>query len=228
MDNTRPNEHDILLLGTGIVYLQLWKSFAHELQNQVLSIENHLCRLSDALQTEHKPTIEAHIGSIHDSTRCCLDLIRRMTTCSSDRSEATSIDPEEVARTAIHILAFRLKREGIVATIIPGGRTTCRVPQEALEQCLVCILNNSVEAGARRIRIELSSAENTVRIAVTDDGRGINRTALRHVFEPGFTTKTDRSGLGLTLTRILIHRYGGQIAIEPTRSGTAVVISLPA
>jgi hypothetical protein len=69
-----------------------------------------------------------------------------------------------------------------------------------------------------------------VKLTLSDNGKGIPHTALRHVFRPGFSTKTRGWGLGLTLSRRIIEEYhGGKIWVEHSapQAGTTFALSIP-
>src|SRR5690606_21439288 len=60
----------------------------------------------------------------------------------------------------------------------------------------------------------------SVTIDVSDTGRGIERSAARHIFRPGFSTKRRGWGLGLSLARRIVEEYhGGTLTLADTRPG---------
>ncbi|HED13767.1 MAG TPA: PAS domain-containing protein [Gammaproteobacteria bacterium] len=95
--------------------------------------------------------------------------------------------------------------------------------KESLIQALFNILRNAIEAlgGKGRIhlrtRIErhLTIAEThhrqVVRVDIEDNGPGISPAVMDNIFEPLITDKADGSGLGLTITRDIIHKHHGLV-----------------
>jgi len=72
-----------------------------------------------------------------------------------------------------------------------------------------------------------------VRIAIKDDGKGIQEENLPKVFDPYFSTKDTYSqrgmGLGLSICHAIMKRHGGHISVESTLGiGTKVTMYLPA
>lgn len=99
-------------------------------------------------------------------------------------------------------------------------------------QAILNIVRNGAQAmaegGALRIATLRSEGGEWVQIEVHDEGGGISGQALKHVFDPFFSTKLKGSGLGLAITRRIIQDHGGEIDVfsEPDE-GTRFVLNLP-
>jgi two-component system OmpR family sensor kinase len=102
------------------------------------------------------------------------------------------------------------------------------------------ILTNLVENAARysrpggRIWIDGAVHDNTVQIAVRDEGPGLAPEDAEHVFERFYTANKSRSrssggtGLGLSIVRGLVEGSGGTISIDTALDrGTTVTFTLP-
>lgn len=92
------------------------------------------------------------------------------------------------------------------------------------------LMENSAEAAAPGGRIELSGErfENQFMVNLIDSGPGIPPEDLRHIFEPFFSTKTDRPGMGLPTVRRIMEKHGGWVeaASEPGQ-GVTVTLAFP-
>jgi signal transduction histidine kinase len=66
-------------------------------------------------------------------------------------------------------------------------------------------------------------------ISVADDGTGIPESIRERVFEPFFTTKDvgRGTGQGLSISRAMIERHGGELSFESSGRGTTFYIRLP-
>jgi signal transduction histidine kinase len=72
------------------------------------------------------------------------------------------------------------------------------------------ICKNAVDAmvGAGEINIQLKvQPNNKLILDIADNGKGISKSNLKRVFEPGFSTKKRGWGLGLTLAKRIIENY---------------------
>lgn len=91
------------------------------------------------------------------------------------------------------------------------------------------LLKNSIESGASRVVVEISSAEGKNIVAITDNGPGMDEDRIHRAMHGGFTSKENGMGLGLSICRHLTGSHGGAFAIESKPGvGTTVRLSFPA
>jgi two-component system nitrogen regulation sensor histidine kinase NtrY len=87
-----------------------------------------------------------------------------------------------------------------------------------MEQVLVNIIKNAIEAICDNGTITFTTTENTLIIA--DSGKGIDTAHQQHIFSPFFSTKKDGQGIGLTLVREVLTNHGFHFALERNESKT--------
>jgi signal transduction histidine kinase len=78
--------------------------------------------------------------------------------------------------------------------------------------------------------LSTAAKEGDAIIRLSDSGTGIASQHLSKIFDPFFTTKGqgEGSGLGLTVARRIIRKFGGDIRIESIEgSGTTCIVTLP-
>ena len=152
----------------------------------------------------------------------------------------------EIERVAIERLVGRLlplldhlvrKRAITVATDIPEGLPDIAGDPGRLQQVLINLLMNAVEATPAEGRITIrawpsdSGGRGGVSVEVADTGGGIAPNALGQVFEPFYTTKPagHGTGLGLAITRDIVREHGGAVvATSAPGRGAAFTVWLPA
>jgi signal transduction histidine kinase len=141
--------------------------------------------------------------------------------------------------------SLRTMLDDVVRTLSPSGSARASVSVEnpyvdirapkALFQVFANLLKNALDAveplGPRgTVDVTVTRAGDDVRIAVRDNGTGIEEDDLRRVFEPFFTTKEvgKGTGLGLPISARIVERCGGKISIESVPdTGTTVTVMLP-
>jgi len=128
-------------------------------------------------------------------------------------------DLSAVWRLAWQNLALeRQDREATLREETGGLDLHCALDQFRLEQVFRNILENSLAACPDPVRIEVHCTEAeiggrpAVRVAVRDNGPGLNAEQRRRIFDPFFTTKTKGTGLGMAIAKRIVEAHGGQIA----------------
>jgi two-component system, NtrC family, sensor kinase len=101
-------------------------------------------------------------------------------------------------------------------------------PQQVNQVFMNLLLNAAQatpEGGSIRIRTEPDGQG--VRVTIADTGRGIEPRHLERIFEPGFTTKDARvgMGLGLLISRQIVEGHGGRIDVT-SRPGDGAVFTV--
>ncbi len=92
-----------------------------------------------------------------------------------------------------------------------------------IEQVLINLIKNAQEAHATFI--ELKASDQT--ISVRDNGQGIPPATLDDIFKPFYTTKSQGTGIGLSLSRQIILQHGGQLTVDSKEGkGTTFCIKL--
>lgn len=152
------------------------------------------------------------------------------------------------AKLSIEQVALREAFEQIVEGVQIGGDEDATLSIDCDEQLLVTadphhlksvvmtLIDNALKYGGRPIAITLAATkvDSTTEIRVADNGCGIAREHLAHLFEkfyrvPSGDVQRPRGyGLGLYYARQVIEAHGGQISAESrTGHGTTIIIKLP-
>lgn len=101
---------------------------------------------------------------------------------------------------------------------------------ELLTQCLLNLVNNALDAVANRDDGKVTLAAHLdvggrSTISVTDNGCGIPSDQLESIFIPFYTTKPEGSGIGLSLTRLIVQAHGGTLSVR-SEPGEGTTMSL--
>src|SRR5512138_820295 len=103
-------------------------------------------------------------------------------------------------------------------------------PRE-IEQVFVNLLTNARDASPEESVIvgDVSRENGMARVTISDRGAGVPDEAAAKLFQPFFTTKKSGGmGLGLAISRDIVHRYGGEIGLAPREGGGTVAwVTLP-
>ncbi len=93
--------------------------------------------------------------------------------------------------------------------------------REQIEQVLINLIKNSIWAleneAEKKINVNCFLTNNRVQIEVQDTGKGLDEELLDKIFIPFFTTHSEGSGIGLSLSRQIILMHGGSISVQSTK-----------
>lgn len=119
-----------------------------------------------------------------------------------------------------------------VKLVLGQGPLVVKGDAVLLEWALEAVAKNGIDALAGRGgTLEISAertADDEVRVRVSDDGPGIPRELRARVFEPGFSTKESGWGIGLSLARRIVEEaHGGRLELAPSSDGATFDVILP-
>jgi nitrogen fixation/metabolism regulation signal transduction histidine kinase len=112
-------------------------------------------------------------------------------------------------------------------TVREGPPTTIQADADQLEQALINLVRNAIDAthDAEEPEVDVSwtADARAVQIRVTDTGPGVSGTT--NLFVPFFTTKPEGSGIGLVLARQIAEGHGGWLSLENRQDGVRGAIA---
>lgn len=104
-----------------------------------------------------------------------------------------------------------------------------------LKQVVLNLVQNAINAGAQHISVSVSKEKEMVRLEVLDDGPGIPRESLPHLFDRFYrvdgarSTRGNGSGLGLAIVSWIVQQHGGTVEVQSSPGeGSVFSILLPA
>jgi signal transduction histidine kinase len=124
---------------------------------------------------------------------------------------------------------FRARGVEVVRESAFAGATV-RLDDASLKQVWLNLLQNALEASTEggHVRVRCIADGVRARVTIADDGAGIAPDVLARAGEPFFTTRAQGTGLGLHLSRQLVHGAGGTLELASTPgAGTTVQVVLP-
>ncbi|WP_288242487.1 PAS domain-containing sensor histidine kinase [uncultured Bacteroides sp.] len=98
---------------------------------------------------------------------------------------------------------------------LPAATLRFIADKEQIEQVLINLIRNARENEATQITLSAGiTPGNHLFLRVTDNGTGIEPEVQERIFIPFFTTKPTGSGIGLTISRQIMHQHHGSIAVQ--------------
>ena len=96
-----------------------------------------------------------------------------------------------------------------------------------LRRAITNILSNGIRYARSELRLTCRTDKRHVTIRIQDDGDGIAEEDLPHIFDRFYMGKSGKSGIGLALTKEIIHLHKGTIRAYNGDSGAVFEISIP-
>ena len=97
-----------------------------------------------------------------------------------------------------------------------------------LRRAVTNILSNGVRYARSELRLTCRPDKRNVIIRIQDDGDGIVEEDLPHIFDRFYMGRSGKSGIGLALTKEIVHLHKGTIRAYNGDSGAVFEITLPA
>jgi len=209
----------------------LTAGIGHELNNPLFGILG----LGEAIEEEASlDRIRSYARDIVQHGRRMAAIIRDFTgiTARETSNQRQPVHLERELDQAIETLTGSMDASGLAIQKRYAGDTCVLALPDQLRQAFTNLLMNAIQAmkGRGVLRLSTSLADTSVVTTIADSGPGIPKQHLSKIFDPFFTTKGqgEGSGLGLTVARRIIKRFGGDIRIESQEgSGTSCIVTLP-
>jgi signal transduction histidine kinase len=156
----------------------------------------------------------------------------------TDRSQPhfESVNLRKIAETVRNITSPRSKCRGITIRVDCDISECIVADGILLQRAIANVVNNAIDASAcgNAITMTISDLGPTkIRIAVSDEGKGIKPNHISKIFDPYFTTRNidDNGrgfGLGLTIVQKIALLHKGNVWVHSTLNvGTTIIIELP-
>jgi len=218
---------------------RLAAGIAHEINNPLAIINEKAGLMKDlfAIKKEYAndSRLSGIVDSILSSVKRCATITKRL--LGFARQPDISIQSLKVGELIREVLSFTGKeaeyRSIDVVVDIPENIPEIESDRSKLQQIFLNLINNSFAAMEADNSLYISAQnekDGRISINVCDTGCGIPAPDLERIFEPFFSTKTQKggTGLGLSITYNLVREIGGTIEVHSTvGEGTTFVVTLP-
>ena len=211
---------------------------SHELRTPLTAIIGY----AKALLRPHvaeDPTIreEFTVGIAQQGQRL-MELVQNLLTASNIESGSIAIDvsPVNLADLCEQIAGeFADRSERILLDVEPH-LPLVHTDRTLLGRVLTNLIDNALKYSDddKTCQVVVTTAGSDVRVAVRDEGVGINAAALPHVFDRFYqvdssaTRRFGGTGLGLAIVKEILHHLGGSVAVESTPGrGSVFTVEIP-
>jgi signal transduction histidine kinase len=212
---------------------EMARQIAHEINNPLTPMKLNIQYLQK-IKDQGAPNFDEYFNQVTRMLVKQIDALSAIAATFSDfaRLPSTNIEPVEMNGLIGEVATlFEAPQDYSLKIIVPKVKIFVSGDRDQLRRALVNIIRNATQAiqnqdnGTILVRMEVQ--EQTLKIAVTDNGQGISEADRYRLFEPNFTTKSGGMGLGLAITKSILENYKGEISFTSETGNTTFYISLP-
>ncbi|MHB0939648.1 MAG: GAF domain-containing sensor histidine kinase [Armatimonadota bacterium] len=205
-------------------------SLAHEIMNPLVPIQTFAHLLpskydDEEFRKEFSVTVVHEVERINWLVGQMLDMVRKPST------EREEVSFREIVQRLLDIIQPECEKQHIrVHFICAPNLPNILGVMNQLYQATMNVLVNAVQAmpDGGDLTIVLGTIGNNLVCRITDTGPGVVQDELLRIFEPLYTTKAGRHGMGLALTYQFIHFHGGEVRADSSPgAGLTITMMLP-
>lgn len=216
---------------------------AHEINNPLSGVLTYAKLLRKMVgdsgpKPERVESMLKYLRTVEAETARCGNIVRNLLEFSRQSGAVTGqVDIAGILERTLFLIAHKLELQGI--TLLRDFGDSLPVlsgDADQLQQAMLAMLINAVEAmpdgGQLRVTVRAASegTSRQVQVEIQDTGPGIPPEAMGRLFEPFYTTKQDKKGVGLGLSVVygIIRRHNGRIDVRSEAGhGATFVVTLP-
>jgi two-component system, NtrC family, sensor kinase len=220
---------------------ELAAGIAHEINNPVAIMVEEAGWIEDLLEEEefqagkNMEEFKKSLKQINIQGKRCKEITHKLLSFARKTdSRIQKVNIKELIEDMVALSAQRAKYGNVVIhTDLQEGLPTMEVSQSELQQVLLNLINNALDAMEKKggtLDISARMGNKHILIDISDTGHGIPGANLQRIFDPFFTTKQvgKGTGLGLSICYGIINKLGGEIEVRSSVDvGTTFRVKIP-
>lgn len=210
---------------------------AHEINNPIAVIQGNLEVVRRAIGAQ-AAGLDTEFRLLNEQVYRVTQIVTKLLQFARPEEYADCVSrhrPADVISDCLPLVKHLLDKSEIHVSRNDAATRMVLMNRTELQQVIINLIVNAIHAMPEGGTLTLRTCDSDraekpgIRIEVADTGTGIAPEIVDRIFDPFFTTKRQQgNGLGLSITRKLIDRQGGAIAVESAPGeGAAFSIWLP-
>lgn len=204
---------------------ELVGEIAHQLNNPLVGVIN-LTQLAER-QVGNPERVSELLAEVRKAGTECRDIVQRILRINqSSRSAMQATDIGELVQDTIAFCHHSIALKHSVAYPAPTQKHMLSVDPVLIRQALFNLIHNAILAAPdKQVHVAVDSAErdgvNGLLLSVSDSGPGFSTDTAARLFKPFFTTRSNGTGLGLSVAQHIAMKHGGVVFAENLAAGGA-------
>ena len=205
-----------------------FQNASHELKTPLMAIQGY----AEGIQAGVMDTGSAAEVILKESDRMTelVDELLDISKIDMGRQQLalSEMDVRELLYDSIRAVEPTAAADGITITPdFPEEPVMVSCDDTRLRRAVTNILSNGVRYARSQLHLTCRTEKRNVTIRIQDDGDGIAAEDLPHIFDRFYMGKSGKSGIGLALTKEIIHLHKGTIRAYNGETGAVFEISIP-
>jgi len=208
-------------------YKQLTRVLTHEVANSITPLASLAQTAVDLLpdeliftDEEDKEDLNEALTTLANRTSHLSSFIKSFHKIASlPKPNLAEVNLAELIASVLSLFKGEMQKQNIKLTLSVQSRALLMADGAQLEQALINIIKNAIDALSKsehkEISLKLYQTEKSTRqellLDIEDSGPGIVDHVKEQIFVPFFTTKNKGSGIGLSLSRQIMIHHGGDL-----------------
>ena len=253
-DITEKKNQDVLLhrMENLANLTNLAAGMAHEIKNPLGAISIHIQLIQKAIKKARenddilpgKKFVEDHIDVVNDEIEHLNKLVMDFLTAVRPIKATLELkDPDKIIGSLMDFFKPEFNKFGVKTRFDPSGKDQRIMLDEKLfREIFINLSQNSLAAIKTRFpetnnfdeksdnppgifNISSSLEDNKFVIKISDNGCGMSEETPAKIFEPYYTTKANRTGLGMTMVYKIVKEFSGEITVD-SKEGLGTTFTL--
>jgi signal transduction histidine kinase len=214
-----------------LAWREMAKQVAHEIKNPLTPMRLTVQSFERKFDVKD-PEITHKLKEYSKTLIQQIDVMSSIASAFSDFAKMPSVKKEKINVVEVVKHATEIFTESYISFYADAKEITANLDKMQVTRIVTNLVKNATQAleGIENpsVEVKLKEKSETIKIIVSDNGKGIDDETKNKVFEPKFTTKSSGMGLGLPMIKNIIEAYGGEISFTSVENhGTVFTVILP-
>jgi signal transduction histidine kinase len=210
---------------------QMIDEVAHEIRNPLTAIGGFARKVFNKLP-EDDPN-RKYLQMIIEDVVVLEEMIKQLIELKTmEISQKEPVDINEMLIDCLTVFEKETTEKGIrVVTEFIGNPPLLAIDRKLMKRALCNMIKNAIEAmetTAKELKLSTGLSGESLTMAISDTGKGIEKDKIRNIFDPMVSSKMFSPGLGLTFALKIVQYHNGTISVESEPGkGSTFTIRLP-
>ena len=201
---------------------------SHGIKNVLMGLEGGMYVVNSGLNRKDDDIVQRGWDMLENNITRISALVKEFLSFARGTDpDIRMIDPTDIVRQIEGLFRGLAEKSEVSFTVkMPGSMAKAPMDPEGIHTCLANLISNALDAclisdkKKRRIVVSCYEKDDTIFLAVKDNGCGMDNEIKKKVFSSFFTTKGsgEGTGLGLLVTRKIVSQHGGKISVKSARN----------